>query len=391
MHALQDSKSLAPPVHAGGLSGSIQSAATQALAKLIWRRTCYGKVSCSISPVQLKNRRRDSLSLLRYANSTIPIETVAERKERKKDEVEGKRKPALDSREKFQEQALTISGWGKLARKHIFSKRGAETIQEVCWIAKQKYDNQGVFCTGTLPSVSGVASYTVMAYSSWIANRIRQYLRDTFLDEYTTVNVWENTKAGRPHFHMAVMSNDHAGLLRILANWHDWWFSVLRDLTRQTGVNLFERFVSVSDDRSLMSWFPLGDATQADAQIVEKDVARYLSKYVSKGARNEATSSFYHPASWWGVDNKTRREAKSERIRLSIGGYPVEAIRSAFASARDFISPVETAHFTFTHPVYLGYGGRISFCEAGDDTAPLSQLVKYLLENGISFELETGV
>lgn len=360
------------------------------MANLRWSRKCHGKVCVSISPVVIRNKPRSSVSLLRYANNVIPMETVADRKQRKYAEHIGERPVALDSREKFQDDALQICGWGKLSPRRIFRRQAADTIQEVCWVASQKYDNQGIFCTGTLPSGAGVASFTVMSYSGWIVNRVKQLLRDSFCGAYTTVHVWENTKAGRPHFHMAVMSNDHEALLHMLVHWHDWWFGILRDLTRDTGVNLFERTVTTDGHVSLMSWYPLGEATVSDAQMVRQDIGRYLSKYVSKGVRSESSNSFYHPSRWWGVDNKTRKEAAQERIRLQIGGLPYDAIKICLNESRATLGAWCEKQFNFTNPIYSTYGGTVVFIESGNDLTCLAQFAKYLIESDIDFSLETG-
>ena len=238
--------------------------------------------------------------------------------------------------------------------------------------------------------LAGIASWCVMAYSGWILNRVKQRLRDVFSDAFTSVAVWENTKAGRPHLHLALMANDHEALLRVLCNWHDIWFGILRDLTRKTGVNLFERYVSASNDRSLMSWYPCGDATQADAQIIEQDISRYLSKYISKTARKQSSTAGYHPSRWWSVDNVTRREAKAERCRLSIGGVSIETLRIAYAESIKCIADYADTVYSFDNPIYPKYGGKIAFLHDGEDLAALSYFVRWLDSRGYEYSLKAG-
>jgi hypothetical protein len=140
-----------------------------------------------------------------------------------------------------------------------------------------------------------------------------------------------------------------------------------------------------------MSWFPLSDATQADAQCINQDISRYLSKYLSKEKRNDSTDSAYHPASWWGVDNATRREAKAERVRLQIGGISVETLRLAYDAGRVALSTWSDKVFTFTNPIFVGFGGQVGFCEPGSDLSALSYFVRWLDSHGFEYCLEQGV
>ena len=183
----------------------------------------------------------------------------------------------------------------------------------------------------------------------------------------------------------------HESLLKTLVNWHDWWFGILRDLTVMTGVNLFSRSLYSSGEKSLMSWYPFSESTQADAQIISKDVSRYLSKYVSKGARSESTNTIYHPASWWGVDRETRREARRERVRLSIGGYPLELIQSAYARAKTMLRDCSDAIFAFANPYFQAYGGEVAFIPDGKELSLLAGFVDYLSQNGLEYCLTTNI
>ena len=395
-------KNLPPPLRSGGVSGcvsgvsdeshsALQAACTKQLAQLRWTRKCFGKIRVSIAPQPLLRRQEpDNLTQL-YRLRNGRYETRQAKWERELENRAAGRRGALDSSGEFQETNRARAGWGKLAKRHIFTKYAADTIQEVLWIAKQKYDSQGIFLTGTVPAVSGIARFIVAEWSSWLVNRVKQRVRDTFSADFTVVSVWEHTKKGAPHLHLALLSNEHEMLLKTLACWQEWWFGILTDLTKQTGVNLFERFISVKNDKSLMSWCPCGPTVQADAQVVDKDIARYLSKYVSKSARKESSTSFYHPSRWWSVDNASRREAKAERLRLSVGGLSVEAIKAAFSCATAKIQALVEKIFSFEHPLCEGWGGIVSFLEDGADFAPLADFIRYLNQNNFEYSLESNV
>ena len=395
-------KKLLPPLKTGGVLGFgtassaddnniMKQACTAQLAQLCWTRKCYGKIRVSIAPQPLLRKLEPDNLVQLYRLKNGRYETKRARFERLLVNRVGKGAGALDSSGEFQETDRGRVGWGRVAKRHPFTKYGAECIQECLWIAKQRCDNQGIFLTGTVPSVTGVAQFTVAAWSSYVVNRVKQLVRDTFSPGATVVTVWESTASSRLHLHVALLSNDHENLIKVLLNWSDWWFAILRDLTRSTGVNLFERFVSTKNDKSLMSWCPCGPGVQADAQIVDKDIARYLSKYFSKGARKQSSSSFYHPSRWWSVDNATRKEARSERVRLSVGGLSVETIKAVFLRARDSVDKLAEKIFTFKHPLYAGWGGVVSFLEDGADFAPLAEFVRYLSQNSFEYSLESNV
>jgi hypothetical protein len=320
----------------------------------------------------------------------MPVETREQRQQRKyREDIEGAPR-ALDSSCEFQREYKDATGYGALPPRHIFTRHAAETIQECLWIAKQKFDNQGIFCTGTVPLDSDLASWLVMCHSGYIFARIKQWIRREFAGDYTAVLTWENTKRGRPHCHMALLSNDHEALLRWMASWHDVWFGILRDLTCQTGVNLFARYTTSQQCKSLMSWLPVGEATQSDVQLITQDVSRYLSKYISKGERREQTNSVYHPSRWWSVDNKTRQEARAERCRLSVGGVPLDTLKVVFKQIRDYACGYAEKFYDFVNPVFLGYHGFVTFCQPGDDLTPLAMVARWLAGEGLEYSLVSG-
>jgi hypothetical protein len=360
------------------------------IAKLILKRKVFGKLRVSISPVQdLKDRRRllpvvwkdiQTEHLGKLAGEACQCNHCREKTQR----------GALDSRSKSQERSDGDCFEDILPPHHVFTRYGAEVIQESLWIAKHRYDNQGIFLTGTLPSESGVAKWLVCDKSGWILNRITQRFRDLFEQEYTCVFVWEMTKRGKPHCHVALLSNEHEALLRILWQWHELWFSVLRDLTRETGVNLFERSVLSDGERSLMSWYPLGPVCQADAQVVDKDIARYIAKYISKNERQQSSSHKLCPRRWWSVDSKTRQEAKQERLRVVIGGLSLDNLKFAAEALRVQADELKLKIFDFLNPVFKRFGGFVALSDNELDLSVLSAWTKWLTGQRISFSLHPG-
>ena len=263
-------------------------------------------------------------------------------------------------------------------------------MQECCWIAKRKYAQKGWVATLTTPGVKQYQKDTVWAWSGWIDNRLKQKLRDNFQSEYSFVFVWENTADGAPHIHCYFNCVSEEELLVFRTNIKQWWFDILRDLTKKTRVDLFARFVIKSGTESRYSWCPTANELQADVQEISKDIAKYLAKYISKGGRDSANCGARCPARWWSVDNRTRREARQERLRLSIGGFNLSEAKLLLADAWRSIEAKASRQFSWSNPVLRQAIGVTAFFEEGLELTALEALEKWFADKGCAIVKEAG-
>ncbi|MEW6505888.1 MAG: hypothetical protein AB1457_18200, partial [Chloroflexota bacterium] len=204
-------------------------------------------------------------------------------------------------------------GHGKKYRKKAFTYNGALVVNEVGQVAEEKYGKSGLFLTGTIPGTGAHINAVIADYSSFIVNRVKQWFRRWFSQDYSEINVWELQKKKRVmlHIHIAVFSHEIRVLEKIKNEWKKRWESLLLEVSRKSGVDVFRK-----NERK--TWKNDLSKTRQDAQWISKSVTRYLAKYLSKGARENATHSSSHPSRWWGVDRKTAREARERRLTLRL-------------------------------------------------------------------------
>lgn len=220
---------------------------------------------------------------------------------------------SLDSREEFQDASKKRPGWGTLPRQKIFTRYGALVINEVGQVASEKYGKSGVFLTGTIPGTGRQINDTVAAWSGEMVNRVRQWFRDWFTQEFSVINVWEFQSRGMLHIHIGVFSHEKRVLEKLLREWKSRWNKLLLEISDTTGVDLFRK-------NERCTWRNHLHKTQHLAQWINKSINQYLATYVTKTARDTATKSAAHPSRWWGCDEKTKKEAKQRRLKAELKG-----------------------------------------------------------------------
>jgi hypothetical protein len=271
------------------------------------------------------------------------------------------RKRSLVSCEKFQDDIREIPGYGSLPRRKIFRPQARRTIRECGEIAWRKFRQSGIFATGTVPGSGALIAYIVSCYSGWLLNRVKQWYRDKFTQEYSVFAVWELQERGMLHLHLCVCSLETEKLAELAAEWKDRWNRLLLELSDKTGIDLFRK-----NDK--WSWRDDLQATKQEAEALKKNPARYLSKYLSKGSRDECSASAFHPSRWWSVDRKTAQEARAERVRVVLGGVSLEALKGFverfFASFGDELSRFIPTINVFSNPQWGGCGGCCCFAQA---------------------------
>lgn len=271
--------------------------------------------------------------------------------------------------EKFQDAIKDVSGYGGLPTHKIFSRRARRSIQEWGAIAWRKFGESGIFLTGTVPGTGALIAETVARYSGWLLNRVKQWFRDAFKSDYSVSAVWELQKRGMLHLHLCVCSNARAVLSRFIDVWKERWNALLIELSELTKVDLFRK-------NKYWSWQEDLKATRQDAQWLKYNPARYLAKYLSKGSRQAASDFEYHPSRWWSVDRQTASEARSERIRILLGGTNLDELKTFAASwFEDLVSNFNKI-YPFDNPQFPGCGGVIAFADIADSIS-LSKYFEY--------------
>ncbi|MBX9685888.1 MAG: hypothetical protein K2X27_04245 [Candidatus Obscuribacterales bacterium] len=322
---------------------------------LKFERFVHGEVRLSIYPQPVAWQPRRTLTAVRgscHPGNYAPQRAVTERRIAR--QVQG---GLLDRSSEFQEGAKEISGWGRLPRKKIFRAYARRKIQEAGEILWRKFGRNGIFLTGTVPGSGSAIAKTVAEYSGWLMNRINQWFRDGFSMPYGTIAVWELQKRGMLHIHVCVCSADSATLARFLSQWKERWNSLLLELSRKAGIDLFQK-------NKNWTWADKLEKTQHDADFLKKNPARYLAKYLTKAARAAVREYEFHPSRWWSVDRKTAAQAVAERVRLLLGGMPLHELNTAAAAWFERSSECFEQIFSFGNPEYPKCGGVAAFTDS---------------------------
>lgn len=316
---MQSHSDLSSGFTGGGATASGSVANVDLLAgTLAVKRFCHGLIKISLYPDQYNKRGREALAGYRRAARM----SDAEAHQLKLSRIDREYRKAMESRDFKHGSALSVAkkfngdmklAAGKKYRRKTFTYTGAITVNEVGQIAEEKYGKSGIFLTGTIPGTGDHINDVIADYSGYIVNRVREWFRKWFASEYTLINVWEfqTLKRKMLHIHIAIFSHEKQVLQKIVDEWKARWNKLLMDVSKKSGVDVFRRDENKTWRNDLRN-------THHDAQWVKFSVSRYLAKYLSKTARQDATHSAAHPSRWWGVDARTRAEAHQRRLSLRV-------------------------------------------------------------------------
>lgn len=204
------------------------------------------------------------------------------------------------------DQASQKPGFGSACRPKQFTKLARRRVQECVSVMEETYGKRCVFITGTLPGSSKRAMQALASFSGLVVQRFTQWLRDSGAGE-SWVLVWEFQKRGALHLHAVVASDDVLVLRKLERGFWKYWVGLVVRISQLAGVDLFE---TVNGG----SWFALRRVVKANCRPVTKSVARYMSKYLSKGPTGRGADvrmaeDRAYPLSWWGAAKALRRQA----------------------------------------------------------------------------------
>ena len=207
-----------------------------------------------------------------------------------------------------------VSKFTRLARQRLLS--GGTIISR-----ETDVPAHSTFITLTVPGNTAGVAATVARWSSYIANRTLQGVRNARrrgVDSKYFYS-WELQKRGVLHMHLVIFSNRDGESYAVAENVVARWYDALKSLAAN-GHDLFSR------RGGRECWLP--EYWQADIQSVQKSVAAYISKYVSKSSSqaSDATGggsngkNAFAPPRWWGMSRNLLGEIKRHSSRVVIEG-----------------------------------------------------------------------
>jgi hypothetical protein len=218
-------------------------------------------------------------------------------------------------------------------------------MEEAAHVAWVKYSGQGLFLTGTHPGSTDESMECIAAYSGYLTDLLKHWLKDKLGKNFAVFGAWEPQKRGALHFHWCVQSLDRTALEAVKSEFHDYWRKLLVDLSRKTGIDLFRK-----DARK--TWIQDARFPRTDAGWLRCNAGRYLAKYIGKDAARSQAGCKYHPSSWTTIDRTIANEAARHRIRVQLGGIDVCKARRIFQLAEALAQPLARNGFVYGNPMF---------------------------------------
>lgn len=193
-------------------------------------------------------------------------------------------------------------GWGELSKPKKFTVYAKNTIRRIGGAMQLEFGKERLaMLTLTIPGSANEVIEAVARYSGEIMNRIQTYLTDNFQfsnGEKYAVGVVELQKRGMLHWHFLVALEYELLIDSFREKIEAFWFRVLKQLSKKSGVDLFKR----KQGDSWEGRYKKIKERAVNVQSVKKNVAAYLAKYMSKGSKyavNKDKGICYSPSWWW--------------------------------------------------------------------------------------------
>lgn len=211
--------------------------------------------------------------------------------------------PSLDITSEL-ETSTPKPGYGGQARKTSFGAVGRRTlIRAGAALTKSITDpREVVFLTGTLPGSTQESFSAIARYSSYVVHRLKAWVAKrcpSKMDMYC----WEWQRRGALHLHYAVHCPDEQSRKYIIEGFKSQWIRLIDSISEKSGFDCWRKDESYTHAINK-------EIVQADARECEKDIGRYLSKYISKKPGKQSDMQFY-PTRWWGVSRPLNALLKS--------------------------------------------------------------------------------
>jgi len=189
-----------------------------------------------------------------------------------------------------------------------FSRYGRTLMREAAAVMDETDRRRCVFLTGTLPGSTEASLQAISAWSGWIVQTVRQWLRDRGIGA-KFFGVWEWQRRGALHLHLCVQAPDASRARRLLRVWKERWIQILDGVSARSGVDVYRK-------NEWHTWASEKWRVRTDAQVVEKSVGAYLGKYLSKGSSANRKQCNYPPSSWYFCQRELGREISGRRQEL---------------------------------------------------------------------------
>lgn len=245
----------------------------------------------------------------------------------------------LDNRSKFRESP-------KPARRRSFgiSLLGKRKIVRAGAVMDELLPRGSLlFLTGTIPGGGRQVELAVAEQAPFLIDRLKSWLSYYRIDSFDCY-VWELQKRGMPHLHFVCGISDESKRVIVLERFHDEWCRLLEQASIRSGVDLFRQGFGAGLRHA---W----RYVQANAQIVEKSVSRYLSKYLAKDCSHKRQCPIPR---WWGVSRPLNQEIARRTTTVEMVFESLHAASARFSELTGDIERLCDVIYEYRHKVGLG-------------------------------------
>lgn len=206
-----------------------------------------------------------------------------------------------------------LPGFGGSTRYQKFSRYGRNQILRAGGALQKKVGKEKcLFLTLTHPGSTKVSMEALSKYSGMAVKLFQGWL-SRHITNKLSIYTWEWQKRGALHLHFVVACEDIDRGEWIKANLKSEWIRILDRIAEESGVDVYAKNMG-------FSWVNNKQIVRVDAQWCEKDVAAYLSKYVSKATANNKilTDRHFCPSRWYGVSRPLLQALREMTFSISL-------------------------------------------------------------------------
>jgi hypothetical protein len=242
-------------------------------------------------------------------------------------------------------------GGDPLAR--IYSRKARETLRRIGIAAEDLHPvaQEWVFYTLTYPTESPEGQRAIALNSGKTVKSLLDWIRYKYSLE-SFFYVWERQGRGTLHLHLCAHIPSELGDRALDADFKQWGISHVNSLSDKSGVNLWVNKWGFNHADN-------PEVLRTDAQRVQKSVARYLAKYVSKSASKKtvdwAAKKYPSPRRWWGSSTNLKEHVN----RLTV---EVREDYADYMSGRNRFEEL-MAKLRLFHPHSQVYYNRLDNCD----------------------------
>lgn len=292
------------------------------------------------------------------------------------------------------------SGYGLLGRSTRFTRSARRRILGAGNLLARRCPepDKSTFVTLTVPGAAPWVGGTIARWASYLVNRVLQVVRDSNRREGVGISEWfyswENQKRGVLHLHLVIWNKTSGVSLGLGYRVREAWYSALKSLSGKDGHCVF------TTRRRSECW--LSQHWQSDVCAVERSVAAYVSKYISKADKTCSVRGgilYYSPPRWSGMSRSLSLAVRQESGKLTITGltentasHLYEAIALWFEK-HQVVSFYQYSFDLESSGYHIGSGFRtISYAKEGYQDAALSNLVDFIRVyfNSLRFGVVSG-